>query len=62
MQERTLRVLHNDFASDYDELLKQSGKPTMEVKRLRCLALEIFRTVNNLTPYYGMEILSNLQI
>ena len=62
MQERTLRLLHNDFASDYAELSKKSGKATMEVKRLRCLALEIFRTVNNLNPYYGKEILSNLQI
>ena len=62
IQERTLRLLHNDFASDYAELLKKSGKATLEVKRLRCPALEIFRTVNNLNPYYRKKILSNLQI
>ena len=28
----------------------------MEKKRLRCLALEIFKTVNNLNPYYMKEI------
>ena len=30
----------------------------MEIKRLRCLALEIFKTVNNLNPYYMNEIFS----
>ena len=30
----------------------------MEIKRLRCLALEIFKTVNNLNPYYMKEIFS----
>ena len=30
----------------------------MEIKCLRCLALEIFKTVNNLNPYYMKEILS----
>ena len=28
----------------------------MEIKRLRCLALEIFKTVNNLNPYYMKQI------
>ena len=30
----------------------------MEMKLLRCLALEIFKTVNNLNPYYMKEIFS----
>ena len=30
----------------------------MEIKRLRSLALEIFKTVNNLNPYYIKELLS----
>ena len=58
MQERALRLLHNDFASDNAELLKKSGKATMEIKRLQYLALEIFKTVNNLIPYYMQEIFS----
>ena len=37
IQERALRLLHNDFASDYAEVLKKSGKAAMEIKRLRCL-------------------------
>ena len=34
IQEQALRILHNDFVSDYAELLKKSGKSTMEIKRL----------------------------
>ena len=30
----------------------------MEIKRLRCPALEIFKTVNKLNPYYMNEIFS----
>ena len=43
IQERALRILYNDFESDYEVLLKQSGKCTMEVRRLRTLALKIFQ-------------------
>ena len=31
IQEWALRLLHNDFANDYAELLKNSGKATMEI-------------------------------
>ena len=61
IQGRALRLLHNDFTSDYSELLNKSGKPSMEVKRLRKLALEIFRTLNNLNPDYMKEIQTNTQ-
>ena len=40
------------------ELLTKSAKATMEIKRLRCLSLEIFKTVENLNPYYMKEIIS----
>ena len=44
IEERALILLHNNFACDYAELLKKSGNTTMEIKRLRCLALEIFNS------------------
>ena len=58
IQERALRLLHNDFHSDYAKLLKKLGKATMEIKRLRCLVLEIFKSVNNLNSYYMKDICS----
>ena len=39
---------HLDFVSDYAELLKNSGKATMEKKDLHWIALEIFKTVNEI--------------
>ena len=32
MQERTLRILYNNFSSDYKSILNKSGKSTMEIK------------------------------
>ena len=58
VQERALRLLHNKYASDYAELLKKPGKAAMEIKRLQWISLEIFKTVNNLNPYYMKEIFS----
>ena len=49
-------LLHNDLASDYAQPLKKSGKAKMEIKRLRCLALEIFKILSNQNPYYMKEI------
>ena len=56
IQERALRILYNDSTSDYNQLLNKSSKASMEVKRLRKLALEIFKTLNNLNPEYMKEI------
>ena len=58
IQERALRLLHNDFVNDYSRLLEKSGKSTMTIKRLRCLALEIFKTLNDQNPNYMKEIFS----
>ena len=56
IQERCLRILLNDFLSSYKTLLEKSGQPTMEVKRLRILAIEIYKTLNNLNPDFMREL------
>ena len=56
IQERALRLLHNDFTSEYSQILSKSSTASMEIKRLRTLALEIFKTLNNLNPDYMKEI------
>ena len=43
IQKRALRFLLNDYSSYYETLLKKTNKCTMEVKRLKLLALEIFK-------------------
>ena len=54
IQERALKILYN-FSSDFEYILNKSGKSTMEVKRLRTLALEVFKTLN-MNPEYMKEI------
>ena len=49
-QERALRILYNDLSNDNESILNKSGKSTVEVKRLRTLELEVFKTVNNMNP------------
>ena len=56
IQERALRILYNDSTSDNNQLLNKSSKTSMEVKRLRNLALKIFKTLNHLNPEYMKEI------
>ena len=43
-------MIHNDYDSDYETLLKISATPTMQIKRIKQLAIEIFKTGNNLNP------------
>ena len=37
-----------NYDSDSTTLLSKTGKATMEVKRLKIVGIEIFKTVNNL--------------
>ena len=55
IQERALHFLCNDI-SDYEHLLKISDRPSIEVKHLRNLATEIFKTLNDLNPPFMKEI------
>ena len=49
----------NDNTSDYQTLLEKSKKTSMEIKRLRNLATEIFKTVNNLNPSFMKKIFTS---
>ena len=48
VQNTALRFILNEYESDYKTLLKKCNKCTMEVKRLFTLALETFKTLNDL--------------
>ena len=56
IQKRALRFLYDDDESTYEELLNKAKKPTIEIRKLRTLATEIFKTINNLNPPYMKEI------
>ena len=56
IQYRSLKMLTNDYNSDYKDLLENTKTSTMEIKRLRIVALEVFKTVNNLNPDFMKDI------
>ena len=56
IQKRVLRLLFNNYASTYDSLLAKAIKPSIEIKRYRTLALEIFKTLNDLNPTYMQDL------
>ena len=56
IQHSCLQLLTNDYDSDYKQLLEKTEKPTMEIRRLHTLALEIFKTLNDLNPTFMKNI------
>ena len=50
------RFLLEDYESDYSQLLTKINKPTLEIRRLRLLATDIFKTINNLNAPYMKEV------
>ena len=46
IHKRCLKIILNDNTSDYQTLLEKSEKTSIEIKRLRNLATEIIKTVN----------------
>ena len=61
IHKRCLRMIHNDYDSDHEALLKISGTFTMQIKRIKQLAIEIFKTVNNLNPDFMKNIFTSRQ-
>ena len=51
-----LKITLNDNLSDYNILLIKSGKPAMNIKRLRVFATEVFKSTNNLNPVFMKKI------
>ena len=52
-------MILNDNTSDYQTLLEKSKNTSMEMKRLRNLATEIFKTVNNFNPSFMKNIFAS---
>ena len=56
LQKRALRFLHNDYSGSYEELLKKSGKSTVNVSNYRSLCNQIFKTLNDVNPSFMKDI------
>ena len=49
-QERALRFVYDDFKSTYEELLNKAIIPFLHIKRIRTMAVETFRILNDMSP------------
>ena len=56
IQERALRILFDDYTNDAQFLLDKANKTTFLIKQHKNLAIEIFKTLNNLNPSYMKSI------
>ena len=61
-QERCFRIVLDNFKRHYNLLPQKSGNLTMEIKELRALATEIFRTVNNTNPNFKNKFTPKLNL
>lgn len=57
IQLRSLRFIHNDYSSNYEELLMKAGKCSLYSSRLQLFCTEIYKTINHLNPQYMQELI-----
>ena len=53
-----MEFIYSDYTSSYDSLFVKSKLPSLTVRRLRAVALESFKILNNLTPAYLNDLLT----
>ena len=57
IQERALRIVFNDYTSDYENLRGKIGVKTMIHSRLVCILLEVFKSIKETNPTYLQDLL-----
>ena len=56
IQERALKFVYEDFDSSYEDLLQKTGLPSLHIRRMRLMAIEVFKILNEMRP----PVLANL--
>ena len=56
IHERALRIAYNDYVSDSSSLLDKDEPIIIHKRNIHALALEIYKTINNLNPKFMDEI------
>ena len=56
IQERSLRIIYEDYTSTFEELLEKDKFVTIHIRNVQILAIELYKVVNNIVP----EILKGL--
>ena len=61
IHERALRIAYNDYTTTFNTLLDKNGSVMIHQKNTHALALEIFKTRNNLNPTFMKSIFCPIQ-
>ncbi len=56
IQERGLRFLLNDQKSTYHELLEKCNYTTMPIRRIKTIAIEVFKSLHDLNQNFMKEM------
>ena len=56
VQERALRFVYEDFGSFYEDLLQKTGLPSLHIRSMRLMVIEVFKILNEMCP----PVLANL--
>ena len=51
IQFRALKYIYNDVSTSYEELLARANLPTLELHRKREILVEVFKSVDIISPY-----------
>ena len=58
LNERALRIIYQDYASSFTELLEKDNSTTIHNRNIQLLATELFKVKNGLSPAFMNEILT----
>jgi hypothetical protein len=58
VQERALRFVYEDYNSSHEELLHKAKVPSLQIRRIRTMALETFKIVNKIAPVCLQNLVS----
>ena len=57
IQERALRFIYEDYDSSYEDLLQKSKLPSLKIRRIRTIAIEIFKIIHRKSPQYLHDLI-----
>ena len=57
INDRALRLAHSDYTLSYNTLLVKAKPTTIHIRSIRLLALEMYKTFQNLSPAFSIDYL-----
>ena len=58
IQQRALRFIYEDYSITYEELLCKSKIPSLKIRRLRTVALEVFKIISRECSVYLQDLIT----